>query len=257
MTEIEKTSDLVVLAARVNRHHGRCLEAARTTVEAAVEAGRALIEAKSLLPHGHWLPWLEANCPDVGVRMAQKYARVARGVLEGKYEPSSHSTITAALVALTAPAHSESDRLEPLDRFQVGLKQGHKAVLEFEAKRLGLAHQHPAEPVYQTSESFLTSLPKYRAAWPALSVEETTDLLRDLYDGGSTCCRLTTPSRTRSRVQPCRNSRPRRVYGHRPGPNHRPTFWELTRWLKRILAVAAPSIQFALTVGRPPCTGTT
>lgn len=50
----------------------------------ACEAGERLIQAKAMLPHGQWLPWLEANC-EVSERSAQAYMRVARELpkLEG------------------------------------------------------------------------------------------------------------------------------------------------------------------------------
>ena len=48
----------------------------QTFLKHAIECGRLLIEAKATLPHGAWLPWLEANV-SFGARQAQKYMRLA------------------------------------------------------------------------------------------------------------------------------------------------------------------------------------
>ena len=42
-----------------------------------LRAGLLLIEAKSLVAHGEWLPWLQANCK-TGERQARTYMRLAR-----------------------------------------------------------------------------------------------------------------------------------------------------------------------------------
>jgi hypothetical protein len=48
------------------------------TIEAAIRAGEALLEAKDLLnQHGAWLPWLRDNC-QISERSAQRYMRLAR-----------------------------------------------------------------------------------------------------------------------------------------------------------------------------------
>lgn len=56
---------------------GDILEAKRRGGEAILTIGRCLIEAKELLPHGEWLPWLneQAELPE---RTAQKFMRLAR-----------------------------------------------------------------------------------------------------------------------------------------------------------------------------------
>lgn len=45
--------------------------------EALLEIGKRLIEAKGLLPHGNWLPWLETQV-DFSERTAQNLMRIAR-----------------------------------------------------------------------------------------------------------------------------------------------------------------------------------
>jgi hypothetical protein len=72
---------LPVLAAEVREAHQGVREAAKNAVERAIEAGRALIEAKSLLDHGQWLPWLKTHC-SIPERTAQLYMRTAKTVDE-------------------------------------------------------------------------------------------------------------------------------------------------------------------------------
>jgi hypothetical protein len=68
---------LATLAADINREHAACATALQTTLRHAIRAGELLAEAKALLPHGQWLPWLEAHFAG-SERSAQAYMRVAR-----------------------------------------------------------------------------------------------------------------------------------------------------------------------------------
>jgi hypothetical protein len=68
---------LAVLAAEVRIAHVGVLNAAKTAAERAIDAGRALIEAKQLLRHGEWLPWLKEHC-QLPERTAQLYMKIAR-----------------------------------------------------------------------------------------------------------------------------------------------------------------------------------
>ena len=74
---------LADIAARINEAYDRVSEArdranafAQSAIEAAVEAGRLLIEAKDQVGHGGWLPWLKANT-SVSERTAQYYMKLA------------------------------------------------------------------------------------------------------------------------------------------------------------------------------------
>lgn len=53
----------------------------RKAGESAVGIGQRLMEAKELLPHGEWLPWLEQQV-DFSERTAQKFMAIARGYEE-------------------------------------------------------------------------------------------------------------------------------------------------------------------------------
>ena len=67
-------------------------------LEAALAAGRALLEAKELVPHGQWQAWLYANLPGISVRTAQRYMLAAER--SGKNDTVSFSSLRE----LTRPA---------------------------------------------------------------------------------------------------------------------------------------------------------
>lgn len=54
-----------ILAADIRRAHGAAENAEKESAKCASEAGQALIEAKSLVKHGEWLPFLKvAGIPE-------------------------------------------------------------------------------------------------------------------------------------------------------------------------------------------------
>jgi hypothetical protein len=68
---------LPVLAAEIRRAHADVQDAAKTAAERAIDAGKALLEAKELVKHGEWLPWLRENCA-LAERTAQLYMQLAK-----------------------------------------------------------------------------------------------------------------------------------------------------------------------------------
>ncbi len=70
-------AELREIAQRISNEHQACRNAAQSAVEHAICAGELLLEAKSKVPHGHWLSWLEGNC-GIAERTAQAYMRLAR-----------------------------------------------------------------------------------------------------------------------------------------------------------------------------------
>jgi hypothetical protein len=68
---------LPILAAEIMREHAEVRRAAQMSVEHAIKAGEALIEAKGQLKHGKWLPWLRDNC-EMSARTAQLYMQLAK-----------------------------------------------------------------------------------------------------------------------------------------------------------------------------------
>jgi DUF3102 family protein len=64
---------LLDLASRIKIAH----RAVGQAMSHAIEAGSLLIEAKKKIPHGVWVPWVEASC-EMSLRVAQGYMRIAR-----------------------------------------------------------------------------------------------------------------------------------------------------------------------------------
>lgn len=64
----------------------------RSTVKAALTIGMALLDAKRILDHGQFKPWVIAQC-GFSVRTAERYMRIAT-LLEDKYDTLSHLQIS-------------------------------------------------------------------------------------------------------------------------------------------------------------------
>lgn len=69
-------SDLATIASSNNDHHSQAVSQAKSALDHARQAGELLTQAKSLVPYGEWLQWLDANC-EVSPRQAQRYMRVS------------------------------------------------------------------------------------------------------------------------------------------------------------------------------------
>jgi hypothetical protein len=72
---------LPVLGAEIRKAHADVQESAKTAAQRAIDAGNLLIEAKELVRHGEWLPWLRENCA-LAERTAQLYMKIAKSGLE-------------------------------------------------------------------------------------------------------------------------------------------------------------------------------
>lgn len=72
---------LTVLAGEIKEADGRCRRGAEAAAAAAIEAGHKLIEAKELLQHGEWLPWLREHA-GISERTARRYMQLARSGME-------------------------------------------------------------------------------------------------------------------------------------------------------------------------------
>ena len=108
---------LPVLAAQIVRAHQEAQQASETSIEKAIEAGEALIEAKEQVKHGEWLPWLKANCPDMSQRTVQRYMRIAKNKdTLAKTTRVSDLSLRGAIDALVPPTalDEHADRINEL-----------------------------------------------------------------------------------------------------------------------------------------------
>ena len=100
---------LAVLAAEIQEADGRFRRSAEQAAAAAVEAGHRLIEAKALLPHGGWLPWLRDHAA-ISERSARRYMQLARSGLEiGHVADLGIAGATAAVSRRGGKKHDYAD----------------------------------------------------------------------------------------------------------------------------------------------------
>lgn len=100
------------LAATIRDSHKTAISLAEQTrkkgAEAITEAllcGKALNEAKELVPHGQWLKWLTENCSGVDERTAQRYMKLAKNDRLSDLDATSlhHLYIAAGVYEEQAP----------------------------------------------------------------------------------------------------------------------------------------------------------
>ena len=118
---------------------GDILEAKRTGGEAILTIGRCLIEAKDLLPHGEWLPWLNEQV-ELSERTAQKFMRLAREWSN----PSALADLgaTKALMLLALPVEEREQFVAEHDVVDMTSRQLEAAIKERDEAR---AHAQQAE----------------------------------------------------------------------------------------------------------------
>ena len=110
------SNSLPDLAARIRAEHEATISHLRQGAQHAMAAGDLLREAKALVKHGQWLPWLKENCA-IAERTAQQYMRLAnnRDLIERR-NPHDHADLTiAGALELLAPlkSHPLKDDLIP------------------------------------------------------------------------------------------------------------------------------------------------
>ena len=105
-----RLSELNQLASQIDEQHSKCREAMMRGIEHALMAGELLTDAKALVPHGHWLSWLQDNC-EVSQRTAQLYMRlhIRRDEL-GESATVADLTVRGATSLLAGPQASPSIR---------------------------------------------------------------------------------------------------------------------------------------------------
>ena len=111
---------------------GEILDAKRAGGEAILTIGRCLIEAKDMLPHGEWLPWLSERV-DLSERTAQKFMRLAR-------EWSNPSTLadlgaSKALMLLALPEGERDDFVRDHNVIDMSARQLEQAIKERDEAR--------------------------------------------------------------------------------------------------------------------------
>ena len=125
---------------------GEILDAKRAGGEAILTIGRCLIEAKDMLRHGEWLPWLNEQV-ELSERTAQKFMKLAR-------EWSNPNTLadlgaSKALMLLALPEGERDAFLEDHKVIDMSARQLEQAIKERDEARMAAkqaeADQHAAE----------------------------------------------------------------------------------------------------------------
>lgn len=156
---------LPMLAAEIRRAHADVQEAAKTAAEHAIAAGHALIEAKALVGHGGWLPWLREHCA-LAERTAQLYMKIAR---------SGHSAETVSALGLKGAEQSlmlQYGYFQPLHDGDDEARRDWLIFAHFLVDRLGYRAEGAALHIdwlgrhdFKTVQEWLTEGPKWVATW--------------------------------------------------------------------------------------------
>jgi len=103
-----------ILPRASGAEHETTSAALKTSVGHAIAAGELLIEAKALLKHGQWLPWLADHCA-ISDRTAQLYMRCAKNssAIEANTQCVADLTLNeaAAILMLKRAESADPDEL--------------------------------------------------------------------------------------------------------------------------------------------------
>lgn len=133
MNEMDKTRTPEVIGAEIRMFvdAGR-----RVTLLCGIEIGRRLKEAKEMLNHGEWLPWLEQQT-DISERQAQRYMKVFEeyGAAQlGLFGPETNATtlsdlpISKALLLLSVPESEREDFAEEVNAEAITTRELEEAI---------------------------------------------------------------------------------------------------------------------------------
>ena len=133
MNEIEKVRTPEVIGAEIRMYvdAGR-----RVTTLCAIEIGRRLVEAKELLSHGEWLPWLKRET-EFSERSAQNYMKIFNeyGAAQlGLFGPETNTQtfadlpISKALLLLSVPESEREDFAEEVNAEGISTRELEEAI---------------------------------------------------------------------------------------------------------------------------------
>ena len=129
---------------------GEILEAKRAGGEAILTIGKCLIEAKEMLRHGEWLPWLNEQV-ELSERTAQKFMKLAR-------EWSNPNTLadlgaSKALMLLALPEGERDAFLEDHNVIDMSARQLEAAIRERDEARAAAEQAQADKQVAEQSRA--------------------------------------------------------------------------------------------------------
>ena len=131
----KRTPELIGAEIRMYVDTGR-----RVTLLCAIEIGRRLAEAKEMLEHGQWLPWLERET-EFSDRSAARYMKLFDeygASQQGLFGPETNSPtlsnlpISKALALLSVPESDRVDFAETVDAEHISVRELEQKVRERE-----------------------------------------------------------------------------------------------------------------------------
>lgn len=137
MLQEKRTPEQIGAEIRMYVNTGRWI-----TTLCAIEIGRRLVEAKELLPHGEWLPWLKRET-EFSERSAQDYMRVFKDYSAsqlGMFGPETNTQTFAdlpfskALALLSVPESEREEFAKEVDAEHISVQNLKKAIKEREAQ---------------------------------------------------------------------------------------------------------------------------
>jgi hypothetical protein len=166
---------LPMLAVEIRKAHADVQEAAKTAAQRAIEAGHALIEAKELVDHGGWLPWLRENCA-LADRTARLYMQVARSGVNSATLANLGLQAAAKTVVLEFPDPFDGTPAEELIEWRLYLLRGLLAGFRAEdsdsyVNHLKMSWSSPSEWMgdagdrYRVAFGMRPSSPEIKASW--------------------------------------------------------------------------------------------
>lgn len=114
---MSKSSSFNKLAAQIKQHCQNIVEGMRTSLEAAIAAGKALRQAKLQVQPGDWKKWVSENT-DLSVRTAQQYMQLAKNedvLALAKAQGISLSSIAKALNVVAKSKHAKAQANTTVD----------------------------------------------------------------------------------------------------------------------------------------------
>lgn len=126
---------LPILAAEIRQTHADVQEAAKTAAQRALDAGHALVEAKALVRHSEWLPWLRENCA-LAERTAQLYMKIAKSGLK-----SAHVADLTLKMAAQIEWVIEDDNYNPFSHCSASDRRDWYLFMHFLVTRWGFSQE--------------------------------------------------------------------------------------------------------------------
>ena len=132
----KRTPELIGAEIRMYVNAGR-----RVSLLCGIEIGRRLVEAKELLEHGEWLPWLEKET-EFSDRSAARYMKLFEeygASQQGMFGPETNSPtlsnlpISKALALLSVPESERIEFAEEVDAEHLSVRELQQAIEEKKA----------------------------------------------------------------------------------------------------------------------------